>query len=189
MGSLLWCNSMPETAVTIWPYRDSWAPAYMLACGNWVSGHENHRPGFSSGTHPSTSAEAHACTLSNRKRAPLQRCSFWTVCDLHWQREGNERRAYFSSLPARPVLHDVWESEAGQFLLTLKLLSMCFAYGHTPLASPRLASVWLQETTPRTLVVQSWTIQIQMLCYLEVAWGRIEQLRGCEVLSIVQPGS
>lgn len=134
MGLLLWCNSTPETAVPVWPYRDSWAPSYTLACGNWVSGHENHRPGFNSSTHSSTSAEAHACTLSNRKPAPLQRCSFWTVCDLHWQREGNERRAYFSSLLARPVRRDVWESKAGQFLLALSLLSMCFAYGHTPLA-------------------------------------------------------
>lgn len=32
------------------------------------------------------------------------------------------------------VRRDVWESKAGQFLLTLSLLSMCFAYGHTPLA-------------------------------------------------------
>lgn len=62
----------------------------------------------------------------------------------------------------------------GQFLLASALLSMCFAYGHTPLdsGSARACCPILDYSN-------------SMLCYLEVALGKMEQLRGCAALSLL----
>lgn len=76
-------------------------PHATLACGKLVG---MKATGPSSSPHTSFHlCRSSRCTLSNRKRAPLQRCSFWTVRDLHWQREGSEKRAFFKSVPAHSM--------------------------------------------------------------------------------------
>lgn len=171
-----------RNSIAIWPYRDSWAPAHALACGN--------RVGMKT-TSPSSSPAHIPPPLQKLTHVPCQTgsvlrcsCAAFGRCAICIDKEKETKGGRISALCQHAeysVRRDVCESKAGQFPLTLSLLSMCFAYGHTPLA---LSPARLQETPARTLVVQSWAIQIQMLCYLEVAWGRIEQLRGCAVLNV-----
>lgn len=91
-------------------------------------------------THPSTFAEALAAPC---RTGSVLRCSgaAFGRCAICIDKEKEAKRGRFSSLCLRTacsVRRDVWESKTGQFLLALSLLSMCFAYWHTPLTSPRL---------------------------------------------------
>lgn len=161
-------------------------PHATLACGKLVG---MKATGPSSSPHTSFHlCRSSRCTLSNRKRAPLQRCSFWTVRDLHWQRRKRKEGVFQVCACAQHAACGAMCGRARQD--SSCSLSRCFpcALPTDTRRSPRLASARLQETAVCTLVVQFWPIQIQMLCYLEVAWGRIDQLRGLDLLNVYCTG-
>lgn len=131
MGLLLWCNTTPETASPSDLIKTAERPhTHLHVATEWAWKpqarlHLQH-------------ASLHLCRSSRMHLVKQEACSVAAVqlLDGVWfaltkRRKRKEGVFRFSASAARIE----WESEAGQFLLALSLLSMCFAYGHTPLAS------------------------------------------------------
>lgn len=187
MGLLLCCNAMPETAIAVWLYRDSWSPA-RNTCMWQTGGHESHRPVVIS-THILPPLQKLSLHLVEQEACSVAAVQLLDGARFALTKRRKRKEGVFQVCAC--AQHAACGAMCGRARQDSSCsLSRCFpcALPTDTRRSPRLASARLQETAVCTLVVQFWPIQIQMLCYLEVAWGRIDQLRGLDLLNVYCTG-